>query len=480
MKKAFTLIFLCFLMVMLSFSSMMQIQALIPNKYDMCESLATWTWDTKFTRSLSTDRLEGNYSIDISGTATDSSYWAYPSLVSKASCNWTSTNNVFGFWIKILTASANWGQYFEVRASNGHYLRMVFYNSGAGTKKSYEVKGTAGEFNVAGTSITENVWYWIEMQVLSNGAYVIKGNGTNWYSGDYDSVFSTDTYARTWASFGTKYGECKTDYWRFASGFEFLPETSKTLTFNVEASNGTHFSYIPINVNGTNYYNGETLTVWNQTYSIFCSIPSNVSSFLSFGNWSKTGTISIADSSLNYTTIFNILTDGTLTLNIDLIPQNYSISFLIFANDNPVDFASSIFLNSVEYANGRTSIITEGTYSLDGNQTAHFPHSYYEFDYWTSSGSISIASNESITTTTISGNGTINLYLIDNNPYLYYTDRIPVFIGLGSGFCLMFLPMLILVLVKRESDLWERIKLLFIGFMASLLLGALVWGWLMA
>jgi len=255
-----------------------------------------------------------------------------------------------------------------------------------------------------------------------------------------------------------------------ASYEDFYPWNGLNTTFLLNGTVKTANSILEWHDNLTiGYYNFTaypTIIYGNQTLMFEYWFISNLSD--PYNTWSE------------YSRSFILYFDAPFEVDLYYILSVPTIHIHIFANNNPVDYASAVFINGTEYLPNAIAYFPSGTYSLDGNQTAHFPHSYYEFDYWTSSGSVSIATNESITTTTISGDGTINLYLIDNNPYLYYTDRIPVFIGLGSGFCLIFLPMLILVLAKRESTLWERIKLLFIGFMASLVLGALVWGWLMA
>jgi len=83
-----------------------------------------------------------------------------------------------------------------------------------------------------------------------------------------------------------------------------------------------NYTQIPITINGINYYFGDTAILESGSYTLLCSIPSNLSDFI-FSSWNYNGSISISSLSSS-NTIITINGNGWVILNLNLSYETIS------------------------------------------------------------------------------------------------------------------------------------------------------------
>lgn len=365
-----------------------QAKAITIEYFNSCEDLDTWYFDVPswVNATLSSDKMEGNYSFEFYAS---SEAMAYPILDDKPSMNWSSTYDVFAFWVKILSETPDFGVRFIVfNPNNDHYIFMGFDSHGSGIEKGIQVNGDEGEIGNWTGTIDANEWYWVEIQMQLDGDYIVRGNGEIWFSGNQGSIFDSDTFA--FLSATSNYEESsllRTDFWRFSNELEYPPTGG--------------------------------LGAWN-TVQIWIKVDDHKPEFYA-------------------------------RVKIYVVPgiPNY-------------------------YYSGLPALLPDGTYTLDCVYSE-----IYNFSHWSYEGNIFIDDiNVKSTTLTVNGDGELTLWLLDFNPYIWWFERTNAWIGIGSGLGMLFLPLLGAILVRREDDLWEKIKIIFICLIASLLLCALFISWL--
>jgi hypothetical protein len=163
----------------------------------------------------------------------------------------------------------------------------------------------------------------------------------------------------------------------YTINFDTDPEATGTITFD-----------------GVSYSDGNTVDKTAGTYAI----AANPGGGYNFDHWATTGSLSVAVPTSASTTC-NVSGAGTLSMVQTAAPQ-YTITF-----DTDPEATGTITFAGVSYSDGNTVDKTAGPYAI----TAH-PGSGYYFDYWETTGGLSVTSpNSPSTTCTVSGAGTLRM-----------------------------------------------------------------------